>query len=96
MRQKENMEAENLINNSKRLHQQTRQHTTSNFPEIFPDVTKHDKRPMSDDDRRATKKSLVILLAIFFCSSIAMFYVYLMFPELDEYAIAQRNSLPTS
>lgn len=51
---------------------------------INNNVSKHDKRPMSDDDRRATKKSLVILLAIFFCSSIAMFYVYLMFPELDE------------
>lgn len=42
------------------------------------------KEAMSDDDRTATKKSLFILVAIFASSLAAMFYVYLIFPELNE------------
>uniref|UniRef100_A0A1B0CR23 Uncharacterized protein n=1 Tax=Lutzomyia longipalpis TaxID=7200 RepID=A0A1B0CR23_LUTLO len=32
----------------------------------------------------STKNSLLILAGIFITSAVAMFYVYLMFPELDE------------
>lgn len=38
---------------------------------------------MSSREKYEAKKSIVILIAIFSISLIAMFYVYLMFPELD-------------
>lgn len=40
---------------------------------------------MSTDDKFKTRKSILILISIFVISLMAMFYVYLMFPELDEY-----------
>lgn len=39
---------------------------------------------MSNNDKFETKKSILILISIFTISLMAMFYVYLMFPELDE------------
>lgn len=39
---------------------------------------------MSNNDKFETKKSILILISIFSISLLAMFYVYLMFPELDE------------
>ncbi|TMW51230.1 hypothetical protein DOY81_003707 [Sarcophaga bullata] len=42
------------------------------------------KQPMSAAERSATKKSLIILAGIFITSLVAMFYVYLIFPQLDE------------
>lgn len=38
---------------------------------------------MSKGEKYEAKKSIVILIAIFVISLIAMFYVYLMFPELE-------------
>lgn len=38
---------------------------------------------MSRHEKYEAKKSIVILIAIFVISLIAMFYVYLMFPELE-------------
>lgn len=38
---------------------------------------------MSNGEKYEAKKSIVILIAIFLISLIAMFYVYLMFPELE-------------
>lgn len=48
--------------------------------------TNHKDQPptMSKNDKYETKKSLLILICIFSISLLAMFYVYLMFPELDE------------
>lgn len=43
----------------------------------------HSKK-MSDGDKSATKRSLVILIAIFISSLVALFYVYMMFPDLEE------------
>ncbi|XP_053948701.1 transmembrane protein 41 homolog [Anastrepha obliqua] len=45
---------------------------------------KMQKQAMSADERNATKRSLVILAAIFITSLFAMAYVYMIFPELDE------------
>ncbi|XP_058978027.1 transmembrane protein 41 homolog isoform X1 [Musca domestica] len=42
------------------------------------------KKPMSAAERSATKKSLFILAGIFVTSLAAMFYVYMIFPELNE------------
>ncbi|KAM7350659.1 transmembrane protein stas isoform 2-T2 [Cochliomyia hominivorax] len=42
------------------------------------------KQPMSAAERSATKKSLFILAGIFITSLAAMFYVYMIFPQLDE------------
>lgn len=39
---------------------------------------------MSNNDKYEAKKSIFILIGIFSISLIAMFYVYLMFPKLDE------------
>uniref|UniRef100_A0A1B0BGK0 Transmembrane protein 41B n=1 Tax=Glossina palpalis gambiensis TaxID=67801 RepID=A0A1B0BGK0_9MUSC len=44
----------------------------------------HQKQPMSAAERSATKKSLVILAAIFITSLAAMCYVYMICPELNE------------
>ncbi|XP_034478520.1 transmembrane protein 41 homolog isoform X2 [Drosophila innubila] len=41
------------------------------------------KQAMSADERKATKKSLVIVVALFVASLTAMFYVYAIFPELN-------------
>lgn len=38
---------------------------------------------MSNGEKYEAKKSIVILIAIFLISLIAMFYVYMMFPELE-------------
>lgn len=56
-------------------HQQQQQHEK-------PQILK--KQPMSAAERSATKKSLIILAGIFITSLAAMFYVYLIFPQLDE------------
>lgn len=40
--------------------------------------------PMSTDEKHEAKKSLLILVGIFSVSLVAMFYVYMMFPKLDE------------
>ncbi|XP_036320113.1 transmembrane protein 41 homolog, partial [Rhagoletis pomonella] len=45
---------------------------------------KMQKQAMSDDERNATKRSLVILAAIFISSLLVMVYVYMIFPKLDE------------
>ncbi|XP_004529549.1 transmembrane protein 41 homolog [Ceratitis capitata] len=45
---------------------------------------KMQRQTMSDDERNATKRSLVILAAIFTASLFAMVYVYMIFPELNE------------
>ncbi|XP_018802447.1 PREDICTED: transmembrane protein 41 homolog [Bactrocera latifrons] len=45
---------------------------------------KMQKQAMSADERNATKRSLVILAAIFIASLFAMAYVYMIFPELNE------------
>ncbi|XP_011179003.1 transmembrane protein 41 homolog [Zeugodacus cucurbitae] len=45
---------------------------------------KMQKQAMSADERNATKRSLVILAAIFVASLFAMGYVYMIFPELNE------------
>lgn len=45
---------------------------------------KMQKEAMSADERKATKRSLVILAAIFTASIFAMAYVYMIFPELNE------------
>lgn len=44
------------------------------------------KRPhtMSDHEKYETKKSILVLIGIFSISLSALFYVYLMFPELEE------------
>ncbi|XP_023291361.2 transmembrane protein 41 homolog [Lucilia cuprina] len=42
------------------------------------------KQPMSAAERSATKKSLIILAGIFATSLAAVFYVYMIFPQLDE------------
>ncbi|XP_017871380.1 PREDICTED: transmembrane protein 41 homolog isoform X2 [Drosophila arizonae] len=47
-----------------------------------PPVTPQ-KQAMSADERKATKKSLVIVVAIFVASLMTMFYVYAIFPELN-------------
>lgn len=39
---------------------------------------------MSTNDKYEAKKSIFILIGIFSVSLIAMFYVYLMFPKLEE------------
>lgn len=39
---------------------------------------------MSRNEKHEAKKSILILIAIFLTSLIAMFYLYLMFPQLDE------------
>lgn len=39
---------------------------------------------MSNNDKYEAKKSIFILIGIFSVSLIAMFYVYLMFPKLEE------------
>jgi len=39
---------------------------------------------MSQNEKHEAKKSVLILIAIFLTSLIAMFYLYLMFPRLDE------------
>lgn len=39
---------------------------------------------MSSMDKYQAKKSIFILIGIFSVSLIAMFYVYMMFPKLDE------------
>ncbi|KAI9590459.1 hypothetical protein GQX74_008626 [Glossina fuscipes] len=44
----------------------------------------HQKQPMSAAERSATKKSLVILAAIFITSLAAMCYVYMICPELND------------
>ncbi|XP_059222436.1 transmembrane protein 41 homolog isoform X2 [Stomoxys calcitrans] len=49
-----------------------------------PSNVQYKKNPMSAADRTATKKSLVILAGIFVTSLAAMFYVYMIFPELNE------------
>lgn len=46
------------------------------------------KDTMSNNDKFETKKSILILICIFSISLLAMFYVYLKFPELDEWVIA--------
>lgn len=46
--------------------------------------TQSSKKAMSAAERSATKKSLVILAGIFVTSLAAMFYVYMIFPELNE------------
>ena len=43
------------------------------------------KKTMSATERSATKKSLTILAVIFLISLAAMSYVYMMFPELEEW-----------
>lgn len=43
-----------------------------------------DARSMSSNDKYEAKKSIFILIGIFSVSLIAMFYVYLMFPKLEE------------
>ncbi|XP_039959949.1 transmembrane protein 41 homolog [Bactrocera tryoni] len=45
---------------------------------------KMQKQAMSADERNATKRSLVILAAIFIASLFAMAYVYMIFPQLNE------------
>lgn len=45
---------------------------------------KEESPTMSNNDKFETKKSFLILISIFSISLVAMFYVYLMFPELDE------------
>ncbi|XP_067641604.1 transmembrane protein 41 homolog isoform X2 [Eurosta solidaginis] len=45
---------------------------------------KMQKQAMSADERNATKRSLVILAAIFVMSLFAMVYVYMIFPQLNE------------
>ncbi|KAH8344915.1 hypothetical protein KR067_010639, partial [Drosophila pandora] len=53
--------------------------------ELLPGTaTSHQKQTMSADERKATKKSLVIVAAIFVASVATMFYVYAIFPELNE------------
>lgn len=42
------------------------------------------KQPMSAAERSATKKSLFILAGIFIASLAAIFYVYMIFPQLNE------------
>ncbi|XP_075158638.1 transmembrane protein stas [Haematobia irritans] len=60
-------------------------HHNNNNNTIPPTTTNHStKKPMSAADRRATKKSLFILAGIFITSLAAMFYVYMIFPELNE------------
>lgn len=39
---------------------------------------------MSSTDKYEAKKSIFILIAIFSISMCAMFYVYMMFPDLEE------------
>lgn len=52
-------------------------------------ITNHEHQThsadMSSDDKSKTSKPILILISIFVISLMAMFYVYLMFPELDEY-----------
>lgn len=52
-------------------------------------TTNHDHQKhspdMSSNDKSKTRNSILILISIFVISLVAMFYVYLMFPELDEY-----------
>lgn len=48
------------------------------------DTQPHEQTIMSDEDKNATRKSLLILVVIFIISGLAMFYVYLMFPNLEE------------
>lgn len=45
---------------------------------------------MSSREKYEAKKSIVILIAIFLISLIAMFYVYLSFPELEAYVFIWR------
>lgn len=43
---------------------------------------------MSNGEKYEAKKSIVILIAIFLISIIAMFYVYMMFPELEAWVFS--------
>ena len=49
------------------------------------------KAEMSDTEKYDAKKSIVILIAIFLTSIAAMFYVYLSFPELEEWVFIELN-----
>ncbi|KAH8404426.1 hypothetical protein KR222_010685 [Zaprionus bogoriensis] len=64
-------------NDSEEGHQQQQQQQQAQQP------TAPQKQAMSADERKATKKSLVIVVAIFVTSLTAMFYVYAIFPELN-------------
>ncbi|KAM8718902.1 hypothetical protein ACLKA7_011581 [Drosophila subpalustris] len=62
----------------KQLHPQDQQQQPQQQQPATPQ-----KQAMSADERKATKKSLVIVVAIFVASLSAMFYVYAIFPELN-------------
>lgn len=71
-----------IMSKSTTLKKQEEQHLDA---ELRPLVKHHhQKRPMSAAERSATKKSLVILAAIFVTSLAAMCYVYMICPELNE------------
>ncbi|XP_061388427.1 transmembrane protein 41 homolog [Musca vetustissima] len=58
--------------------------TSSSSSTTTAPSTASPKKPMSAAERSATKKSLFILAGIFVTSLAAMFYVYMIFPELNE------------
>lgn len=48
------------------------------------ELTSKEQATMSTSEKYEAKKSILILFGIFLTSVIAMSYIYLMFPELDE------------